>query len=449
VSSAGRSILYIAAEYRSAEVRAKKHEHNFEARHASGYFERVYSVHPVADLVGAERYRIQLIRFTPRQLVIEGVAELFRLPRFLLPLNFLLSQARLLFLLRRIVLKNDVSVIAATDPFLSGVLALALSKMTGKPLVIRNGGNYEELYREAGALAMPRLIPTYGLQSLIARFVLRRADMVAGNNRNNLGWAIANGARRHTAIIPISGNIARIHMRPPEERTRGREVFARLGLPFGVPAMLYVGRLLKLKQPDEALRAMAMVMEKEPSAIGILAGDGPMLTELDALATELGMHERIFFLGQTTQEDLSEIIPHCITASPLTGLSLIECGLGGSPPVGFDRDWQPDPPKRRTRRDTRPRHRIDFDKRWPSHVRMVRTKTFAPAAKGRVRERRSRPPRLRRRHRRQVRRPGAAEAAAFAFPAGWGAKCRLRPSWRSVGTRPSRRRSGNFPPARD
>jgi glycosyltransferase involved in cell wall biosynthesis len=24
----------------------------------------------------------------------------------------------------------------------------------------------------------------------------------------------------------------------------------------------------------------------------------------------------------------------------LTGLSLIECGLGGSPPVGFDRDWQ-------------------------------------------------------------------------------------------------------------
>jgi len=342
VSGTGRSIRYIAAEYRAAEVRAKGHEHNFKARHASGYFDRVYSVHPVADLVGAEKQRIGLIRFTPKHLVVEGVAELFRLPRVLLPLNFLLSQARLLSVLRRIVRKNGVSVIAATDPFLSGVLALALSRMTGRPLVIRNGGNYEELYREAGALAMPRLIPTYRLQNMIGRFVLSRADLVAGNNRNNLGWAVANGARKHTAIIPISGNIEPVHMRPPEARTAGRETFEKLGLPFGVPALIYVGRLLKLKQTDEAVRAMAFVMEQESSVIGILAGEGPMRGELEQLAATLGVRDRIHFLGQTTQSDLSEIIPHCVTVSPLTGVSLIECGLGGSPPVGFDRDWQPE-----------------------------------------------------------------------------------------------------------
>ena len=340
MSSPGRSILYIAAEYRAAEVRAKGHEHNFEARHASGYFEKVWSVHPTADLVGAEKHRVHLIRFTPRQLVVEGVTELFSLPRFLFPLNFLLSQAALLLLMRRLVRKHDISLVAATDPFLSGILAWLLSRITGKPLVIRNGGNYEELYREAGALAMPRLMPSYKLQGMIARFVLRRADLVAGNNRNNLGWAIANGAGKHTAIIPISGNIQRIHMRAPEERTRGQETFDKLGLPFGVPALIYVGRLLKLKQPDEALRAMALVMAEEPSAIGILAGDGPMRAELEQLASSLGVKDRIFFTGQTTQEDLSEIIPHCITVSPLTGLSLIECGLGGSPPVGYDRDWQ-------------------------------------------------------------------------------------------------------------
>ena len=134
-----RSILYIAGEYRAAEVGAKKHEHNVEARHASGYFERVWSVHPTADLVGAEKYSIQLIRFTPRQLVVDGVRELFRLPRILRPLKILLSQASLLMVMRRLVRKHDISVVAATDPFLSGLLAL--SRMTGKPLVIRNGGN--------------------------------------------------------------------------------------------------------------------------------------------------------------------------------------------------------------------------------------------------------------------------------------------------------------------
>ncbi|WP_395623767.1 glycosyltransferase [Sphingomonas daechungensis] len=337
---AKRGILYIAAEYRADEVREKKHEHNFEARHASGYFDRVISVHPVADLVGAEKGRIHLIRFTKRQLVVEGVSELYRLPRWLLPLNFLLSQGALLRVLKRLVHKQDVGVVAATDPFLSGLLAWALSRMTGKPLMIRIGGNYEELHREAGALAMPRLIPSYRLQQAIGRFVMKRADLVAGNNRNNLGWAIANGARRHTAIIPISGNIQRVHMIPPEDRTRGEETFARLGIPFGHPTLLYVGRLLKLKQPDEALKAMALVVEQEPTAIGILAGAGPMQAELEKLADRLGIRSRIYFIGQTTQEDLSEIIPYCVTVSPLTGLSLIECGLGGSPPVGYNRDWQ-------------------------------------------------------------------------------------------------------------
>jgi len=332
--------MYIAAEYRVAELRAKKHEHNFEARHASGYFDRVWSVHPVADLVGAEKGKISLIRLSPRQLVIEGASELHGFPRFLLPLNFLLSQARLLAVLKRVVRKHEVSVIAATDPFLSGMLAWILSRLTSKPLVMRIGGNYEELYRETGALAMPRLIPSYRLQQLIGRFVLSRADLVAGNNRNNLGWAIANGARNHTAIIPISGNIQPVHMIPPEERLRGKEVFEKLGIPFGVPALIYVGRLLKLKQTDEGLRAMALVMEQEPLAVGIIAGAGPMRDELEDLASSLGVRDRVHFIGQATQEDLAQIVPHCLTVSPLTGLSLIECGLGGSPPVGYDRDWQ-------------------------------------------------------------------------------------------------------------
>jgi hypothetical protein len=139
LSSPQRSILYIAAEYRVAELKAKKHEHNLEARHASGYFDRVWSVHPTADLVGADKHRIQLIRFSSKQLVVEGVTELFRLPRSLMPLNFLLSQAALLRLMWRLVRKHDISVVAATDPFLSGIQAWLLSKLTGKPLVIRNG----------------------------------------------------------------------------------------------------------------------------------------------------------------------------------------------------------------------------------------------------------------------------------------------------------------------
>jgi glycosyltransferase involved in cell wall biosynthesis len=67
-----------------------------------------------------------------------------------------------------------------------------------------------------------------------------------------------------------------------------------------------------------------------------------MQAELEALAASLRIRERVIFLGETTQSDLADLIPHCLTLSPVTGLALIECGLGGSPIVAYDRDWQAD-----------------------------------------------------------------------------------------------------------
>jgi glycosyltransferase involved in cell wall biosynthesis len=332
--------LYLASEYRVQEVREKMHEQYFEARHASGYFSRVWAVHPLADLVGAKKGRIGVIRFSRRQIVIEGVSEFLRLPRAFLPLNFLISQILLLRLLVRVIRKNSISVIIATDPFWSGLLGVALKKLTRRPLVVRIGANYDELYEASGELAMPRLIPFYRAQQAICRLALRNADLVSGNNRNNLAWARANGARKHLAILPISGNVQKIHLVPPEVRSPCSEVFRRHGIPVGVPTLLTLGRLVRLKHPDHALRAMARVFQEERNAIGIFAGGGGMLPELKNLARSLGIAERVYFLGQTNQRDLSEIIPHCITLSPVTGLALIECGLGGSPIVAYDRDWQ-------------------------------------------------------------------------------------------------------------
>jgi glycosyltransferase involved in cell wall biosynthesis len=54
------------------------------------------------------------------------------------------------------------------------------------------------------------------------------------------------------------------------------------------------------------------------------------------------MTGRIHFLGHLDQQELSRLLPHCITVSPLTGMALTEAGLAGSPMVVFDRDWQAD-----------------------------------------------------------------------------------------------------------
>jgi glycosyltransferase involved in cell wall biosynthesis len=326
--------------YTVENVRKKKHEEFFEARHSGGYFDRVWGVHPLADVAGQEGREVKFIRFSRDQLVIEGRAEVFPLPRFLLPFNFLASQIWLIHRLVRLIRKRAISMIMATDNYYSGLFGLALSRVTGKPLAVGIFGNPDELYEATGALMMPRLFRYRRVEQLVARIVLSNADLVFAANRNNLRFGVLNGARQRTAILPNSKFMEPVHLVEPTLRPSPETVLARLRVPSGKPLMLYLGRLLPLKHPDDAVRAMARVIEHRPDAIGLLAGAGAMRSELENLVEELGMTDRIRLVGLLDHNDLYRLIPHVITLSPLTGLALIECGLGGSPIVAYDRDWQ-------------------------------------------------------------------------------------------------------------
>lgn len=336
------SLLYIDTAYTLNEIRTKKHESFFLARNASGLFAKVWSVHPIADAVGAQKGKIDLYRLRRDHVVIEGKAELCRLPRSLRAINFLISQALLWRLLVRLVRRQNIALVVGVDPYLNGLLALAVGRCAGRPVAIRISGNSDEIYDAAKSLAMPHLLPSYRLQVAIQRFVFKRADFVSAINRNNLDFGIANGARR-TAVIPISANVAAVHRAAPKARRGGRQLLERLGVPSGVPILLYVGRLIDLKHPDDALRAIAENIQRHPGTVGVFAGVGPLENKLRALAERLEVGPSIHFVGQLTQEQLSKIIPHCIMLSPSAGqLALIECALGGAPIVAYDRDFQPE-----------------------------------------------------------------------------------------------------------
>lgn len=332
--------MYIDMAYTVDIVRQKAHYQFFNMRHSGGYFARVWGVHPMADAAGKKSREIEIIPFSDKQTVIEGVARSLPLPDFLLPVNFLISQWKLVRFLRRLIREQDIDLIFSTDAYYSGLLGLLLKRLSGRPQAVAVYSNQDDLYAATGALAMPRLLPFRFLEQWVARLVLSRADLVIAGNRDNLGFAVANGARGRTAIIPVSKNVEPVHLEDPAARQRPDELFASLGIAPGTPLMLTVNRLVPLKHPDEAVRAMSAVIRKRPDAVGLIAGIGPMQTELEALAAELGAGNKIRFIGHIDQRALSRIIPHCITLSPLTGMALIECGLGASPLVAFDRDWQ-------------------------------------------------------------------------------------------------------------
>jgi phosphatidyl-myo-inositol dimannoside synthase len=68
--------------------------------------------------------------------------------------------------------------------------------------------------------------------------------------------------------------------------------------------MLTVGRLVEHKGQDQTLRALALLRDREPNLRYAIAGSGMYGNNLRALAAELGVEDRVHFLGRVDDADL-------------------------------------------------------------------------------------------------------------------------------------------------
>lgn len=79
-------------------------------------------------------------------------------------------------------------------------------------------------------------------------------------------------------------------------------------LPFDPPRLLCIGRLVRWKGFHLALTAFRSVIEHYPKACLIIAGDGPERSNLECLATELGVQNSVRFTGWIKPENVPELI---------------------------------------------------------------------------------------------------------------------------------------------
>jgi glycosyltransferase involved in cell wall biosynthesis len=89
---------------------------------------------------------------------------------------------------------------------------------------------------------------------------------------------------------------------------------------------------------DQSIRAFSLVAQEHPDALLLLAGEGSDRDRLETLGRDLGIADRIRFLGLLDQDILTRLIPHCVALSPLTGMALAETSMGGCPAVAYDCD---------------------------------------------------------------------------------------------------------------
>jgi glycosyltransferase involved in cell wall biosynthesis len=122
----------------------------------------------------------------------------------------------------------------------------------------------------------------------------------------------------------------------PYRAVSAEEIAAlRVSLGAGPDTVLVgsVGRLVEQKDYPTQLRAFALAARAEPRLRMVLAGDGPLRGEIEALATELGITDRIVLLGHWTRVPaLLRTLDVFVLASKFEpyGVALLEAKCAGS-----------------------------------------------------------------------------------------------------------------------
>ena len=334
-------LMVIDSAYTLHVIRTRRLERFLDERDLGGFFEHVWTVHP---LIGASPDEPPENAFGPPRVerlsatntFVSGPIGRYPILARLPWTNFILAQRALLKVAGRIAREEGIAVVRAHDPFVLAIVGRIVARAARLPLMVFLQGNYDYLYASTGALAYPRLLRSRKLEQRIARWALRHADAVAGANQNNLDYGLQNGARpERSVLLRIGRAIDPHHFVAPSARASVPES-AEARRPF----VVYVGRLLELKHPDDVVRAVAVAIRMGGDLDVVLVGDGPMREQIVTLAKELGIADRLVLMGNRDQVWLSRFLPHAAAvASPLTGRALVEAALAGAPLVAYDVEW--------------------------------------------------------------------------------------------------------------
>jgi glycosyltransferase involved in cell wall biosynthesis len=225
--------------------------------------------------------------------------------------NQLLTQLCQRTIIRRLIAETGIDVIHQPIP-VSPRFPSLLSGL-GVPLVIGplNGGmEYPAAFKRSDSLLSHIFVAIARSFSDLANSILpgkKRADIVLVANERTR-QALPSGLRGEVIEIPENGvDLAQwtSHTDSPGKTQPG--------------SFLFIGRLIDWKALDIVIRAIQLVPEAHLEVIG----DGPMLCGWKALASELGVADRVTFRGWLSQRECAARLDAAVA---LVLPSLYECG---------------------------------------------------------------------------------------------------------------------------
>jgi phosphatidylinositol alpha-1,6-mannosyltransferase len=169
------------------------------------------------------------------------------------------------------------------------------------------------LYRTLG---LPYLVYAHGNEVLDATrsswsaplMGLRAAAAVVANSRFTADLVRKAGVEPDRIHIVHPGcDLQRYAPLSPSPELRHR----LLGGRTDGPVILTVGNLVARKGHDNVIRALPMLPQKMHDTTYLIVGDGPQRRELEGLAIECGVRERVIFAGRIPEQELPACYALC------------------------------------------------------------------------------------------------------------------------------------------
>ena len=294
------------------------------------------------DINSRDRYgKIATYRHSPTHIFIEAMfGRYWHLRKFPF-VNFVLAQFGLIFHLIKLFWREKDLLVRAEDPRYNGLLGFALTRIMRLPFIVGSWGNPDSIRRYTGEPLQPRVFKSVKTEIFFERFLLKRADCVLVQNEDNFNYAVLYGANKENIKYFRLGNaIYPGHFAEPANRALSLE--DRTKINHEGYKVCTISRLEKLKIVNHTLKSFKE-MRSAINAHLYIFGDGNERSSLMDLGRELGIDNRIHFLGNIDQETLARLLPQMdLVLSPSMGRALTEVALAGLPIVAYDIDCHPE-----------------------------------------------------------------------------------------------------------
>ncbi len=232
------------------------------------------------------------------------------------------------FLRLRSAMRRERYDVVHTHTSVAGAMGRVAAWSAGIPVRVHM------LHAYAGHDGVPQ--PKRSLYRLVERLLgLVTSHYVAGSRFiRDVGVRHRLFGREDVTVIPYSSRMTAGDA-TEAERVRLR---AGLGLPAGAPLVALVGRIEDQKGADLLVRAVPAVVAQVRDAHVLVVGEGTRRAEAEALAVELGVADRVHFLGW--RHDLADLMRAVdVLALPSRweafGIVNLEAMAAAKPVVGF------------------------------------------------------------------------------------------------------------------